>query len=409
MSNLDEKKFSCFENIKRIRSDGSEYWSARELAYVLKLVSWKYFKIVIDRAMMACENSGFDKEKHFTELTKKIEIGNGIKRSINDFQLTRYACNLFVHNCNPRDEAVALAQTYFAVQSFRQDIECRVEQLDDDGILSMISGGIKKRNQFNRYMDIAVEEQKKCRSYPKVGAVIVKEEKVLSKAYRGEVNDKHAERIAIEQLSHEELLGSILLTTLEPCVELYHEQDIPSCADLIIECGISEVIIGILDPRGDIYCEGVEKLVSNGIKVNFFTPEQRETIEINTFKYGDCGIGYGPAGKRWVGIFGSGKNFEIQFSPKDKRAINFKWGALQFSHGVVDLVLANQISTSVTYAKGISSFDDISDPLVFREPSYYLRMRKDDIAVVRGPFIVLVKLKEITKTDIYFQWQVRDG
>ncbi|WP_236174843.1 deaminase [Pseudomonas pseudonitroreducens] len=120
-------------------------------------------------------------------------------------------------------------------------------------------------------MNLAIEEQEKCSSYPKVGAVIAKEGKILSKAHRGEIPGKHAERIAIEQLSPWELEGSILFTTLEPCVEMHEGQPEKSCSELIIASRICEVVIGVLDPNGNVYCQGYEALLQDNIKVSFFS------------------------------------------------------------------------------------------------------------------------------------------
>lgn len=256
-------------------------------------------------------------------------------------------------------------------------------------------------------MNIAIEEQGKCTSYPRVGAVIAKDGMVLSKAFRFEKLGLHAERIAIEKLDKTKLKGAKIVTTLEPCVDIKDNQAEKSCTDLIIELGFNSVIIGVLDPNGQIYCQGFEKLLKNNIEVSFFSPELREIVEANTFKHGDCSIGYGPSGKRRVAVVGSGKNFEIQFSTTDSRTIKFKWNTLQFTHGIVDLIGEND---SIRCAIGVSNFNQITDPLVFRETSHYARMKKGDIAVVYpndGPFILLIKLLEMTNADIYFQWQVR--
>jgi len=254
-------------------------------------------------------------------------------------------------------------------------------------------------------MKTAIEEQNKCSSYPKVGTVIVKNGKILSKAYRAEIERKHAERIAIEKLNPTELVGSTIITTLEPCIEIKPEQGEISCTDLILRHQISEVVIGVLDPNGKIYCQGYEKLLEKGIKVRFFIPELREIVETNTFKYGDSGKGLGPSGKRRVAVVGSGKNFEIQLSQTDERKINFRWSTLQFNYGIVDLIGENH---SIRCAIGAKKFDDISDPLIFREPSHFARMKVGDISVIEGSFIILIKLLEMTATDIYFQWEVRN-
>lgn len=142
-------------------------------------------------------------------------------------------------------------------------------------------------------MKIAIEEQSKCTSFPKVGAVIAKDGIILAKAFKGEESSKHAERIAIEKLDKSTLNGATLVTTLEPCINIANNQPLQSCTDLIIESGIKDVIIGILDPNGAIYCQGYEKLLENNINVSFFTPKLRNKIESSTFIYGDCNIGYG--------------------------------------------------------------------------------------------------------------------
>lgn len=255
---------------------------------------------------------------------------------------------------------------------------------------------------------IAIEEQNKCTTFPKVGVVIAKDGAILSKAFRGEMEGKHAERVAIEKLESKDIIGATLVTTLEPCVEIANDQAIKPCADLIIESGIKNIIIGILDPNGKIYCQGQNRLLDKGINVKFFPAELREEVESKTFKYGDCNIGYGPCAKRWVAVLGSGKNFEIRFSKSDDRAIKFRWCTLQFRFGCVDLVGDND---SIRNAIGINTFEQITDPLVFREPSHFSRMTKGDISIISPPnssFIILIKLLELTETDIYFQWQVRN-
>lgn len=265
-------------------------------------------------------------------------------------------------------------------------------------------------NTPEQYMNAAIAEQRKCTSYPKIGAVLIKDERILATGFRNEVQGKHAERVAIEKVDASLLKGSQIFTTLEPCVEIHNGQSEKSCADLIIENGISEVTIGVLDPNGKIYCQGYSKLAESKLIVNFFTPQLREEVEGLTFKYGDCSIGYGPTGKRRVAVFGSGKNFEIQRSREIDERIQFKWQALQYNHGCVDLV-SRTGNDSIRDAIGINSFESISDPLIFRETSHFSRMRVGNIAVLSPPdssFIILLKLLELTEFDICFQWQIRD-
>lgn len=96
MKKLDAKEYKIFEDIKRMREDGSEYWKARELADALKYSKWDNFQKVINRAMIACENSGYLVEDQFPEVGKLIIGAKGAKRVIPDYDLTRYACYLIV-------------------------------------------------------------------------------------------------------------------------------------------------------------------------------------------------------------------------------------------------------------------------------------------------------------------------
>ncbi|SDB35972.1 CMP deaminase [Pseudomonas sp. NFACC13-1] len=256
-------------------------------------------------------------------------------------------------------------------------------------------------------MNAAIDQQNKCTSYPKVGAVIVKNGEIISTGFRGEVSGKHAERIAIEKLPNPDLTGTTIYTTLEPCVEIHECQPHKPCASLLMDLNVEQVVIGVLDPNGKIYCQGYDRLLKSGVKVAFFTPALRNKIESSTFKF-DCSIGYGPSGKRRVAVVGNGKKFTIYASQKSPDAMSFRWDTLQYAHSVVDLIADNE---SIACAIGAEKFEDISDPLVFRESAHYARMRSGDIAVLYPPkasFITLIRLVEITEFDITFQWQVRN-
>jgi len=111
-----------FEEIKHINEIGQEYWSARELHTVLEYIKWDKFLNVIDKAKQACKNSGQEPNDHFPRVEKLIDLPKGAKRDIGDIQLSRYACYLIVQNANPSKEVVALGQTYFAVQTRKQEI-----------------------------------------------------------------------------------------------------------------------------------------------------------------------------------------------------------------------------------------------------------------------------------------------
>jgi len=148
VSDLKATEYKRFEDIKVIRADGSEYWPARELAPILDYTKWENFSKVIDRAMLACKNSGFEITDHFPDVRKMVDIGSGTKRRVKDYELSRYACYLVVQNGDPRKEVIALGQTYFAIQTYRQEVADRFNQLDEDNKRLVIRGDIKQWNQM---------------------------------------------------------------------------------------------------------------------------------------------------------------------------------------------------------------------------------------------------------------------
>ncbi len=147
MSDLKGKEYKRFEDIKHIREDGSEFWSARELGPVLEYVQWRNFENVIKRAMIACENSGHSILDDFAEVSKIVKAGATTK-SKKDYELTRYACYLIVQNGDPRKEVIALGQTYFAIQTYRQELADHYNQLDEDRRRLVVRGDIKQWNQL---------------------------------------------------------------------------------------------------------------------------------------------------------------------------------------------------------------------------------------------------------------------
>ena len=147
MSDLKAKEYKQFEEIKHIRGDGSEYWSARELAATLDYTKWENFLKVIGRAMIACENSGHSVVGDFPEVRKIVEAGATSKPK-KDYELSRYACYLIVQNGDPRKEVVALGQTYFAIQTYRQEVADHFNKLDEDRRRLVVRGDIKQWNQL---------------------------------------------------------------------------------------------------------------------------------------------------------------------------------------------------------------------------------------------------------------------
>lgn len=256
-------------------------------------------------------------------------------------------------------------------------------------------------------MKLAIEEHLKCTEFPRVGALITKNGQVLASGYRGEVRGVHAERVAIRKLTPEEIKDSIVYTTLEPCVSLHEDQEVESCADLLIRSGVKEVVIGVLDPNGTIYSQGFRKLLENNVSVSFFNRKLREAVEEETFDFGDVHKIYG-SNKRRVPVVHSGTELIVQFSQQDTRTINIRWTTLQFNHGCVDLIGENG---SVRIASGARNFGDITDPMVFRFESHVARMRKDMIAIVKphnSTFYVLIQLLDLFQNDILFKWEVRN-
>lgn len=111
-----------FEEIKHIDENGVEYWYARELQIVLDYTEWRKFEGVINKAIESCKNSEFKAFEHFVGAAKMVKIGSGAKRKQNDYKLSRYACYLIAQNGDSRKKVIALAQTYFAVQTRKQEI-----------------------------------------------------------------------------------------------------------------------------------------------------------------------------------------------------------------------------------------------------------------------------------------------
>jgi len=112
-----------FEGMAREFPDtGTECWCARDLQNLLGYAQWKNFAKVIDKAITACEKAGYDPKDHFAAIRKMVDLGSGAQRGIDDIALTRYACYLIAQNGDPSKEQIAFAQTYFAVQTRKQEV-----------------------------------------------------------------------------------------------------------------------------------------------------------------------------------------------------------------------------------------------------------------------------------------------
>ena len=123
---------SLFETIKHINGYGQEYWYARELQTVLQYKRWDKFSNILEKAMTACKGSGNAIPDHFSHLGRMVDVGSGAQREIDDYELSRYACYLIAMNGDSRKEAIALAQTYFAVKTRQQELIENYDALTED-------------------------------------------------------------------------------------------------------------------------------------------------------------------------------------------------------------------------------------------------------------------------------------
>ena len=121
MNDIDKNNKS-FEDIKHIDENGVEFWYARELMPILQYSNWQNFEKIIDKAKISCKNSGISVFEHFIDVNKTIKMPKGAEKTILDYELTRYACYLIAQNGDSRKKVIALAQTYFAVQTRKQEL-----------------------------------------------------------------------------------------------------------------------------------------------------------------------------------------------------------------------------------------------------------------------------------------------
>ena len=133
MNEIKEYTGKVFEDIKHIDEEGNEYWFARELMPLLGYSKWERFTNAINNAKTSCVKSGYDINDHFPDVGKMVQIGSKTSRKLVDYKLSRYACYLIVQNGDSRKEAIALGQTYFAIQTRKQEIsEKEYNELTED-------------------------------------------------------------------------------------------------------------------------------------------------------------------------------------------------------------------------------------------------------------------------------------
>ena len=133
MNEIKEYTNKIFEEIKHIDENNNEYWLARELQKALGYHQWRSIDDLIEKAKIACKESKNNIDDHFAVQRKMIKLAKGAKRKVVDYKLSRYACYLIVMNGNPKKEIIALAQTYFAIQTRKQELsEKEYNELTED-------------------------------------------------------------------------------------------------------------------------------------------------------------------------------------------------------------------------------------------------------------------------------------
>ena len=150
---IEKKHHHTFENLKQISNDGMEFWSSRQLAKVLAYAEYRNFQPVIEKAKQACSNSGQKFEDHFVDMHEMVEIGSGAQREMPSVAFSRYACYLIVQNADPSKPVIANGQTYFALQTRRQE-------LSDDEVFQRLKEDEKRlflRNELREHNKQLVE------------------------------------------------------------------------------------------------------------------------------------------------------------------------------------------------------------------------------------------------------------
>src|SRR5690554_4380651 len=146
-----DRLISAFESASQVDDDGVEFWDARDLQELLAYSKWDNFLEVVQRAKTACTGSGQDIHNHFADVRKMVSIGSGAEREIDDLRLTRYACYLIAQNADARKRPVAFAQTYFAIQTRRQEIAdedaAQHHPLSEDQKRVLLRDEIKEHNK----------------------------------------------------------------------------------------------------------------------------------------------------------------------------------------------------------------------------------------------------------------------
>ena len=149
MRELEKYHHKTFEDIRQQAEGGHEYWSARDLQKVLGYAQWRKFEMVIEKAQIACSTSKQDPQYHFAQVGKMVDLGSGAVREVLDYRLSRYACYLIVQNGDSSKPVIAAGQTYFAIQTRRQELadDKSFQQLDEDEKRIFLRNELREQNR----------------------------------------------------------------------------------------------------------------------------------------------------------------------------------------------------------------------------------------------------------------------
>ncbi|WP_337912574.1 DNA damage-inducible protein D [Paenibacillus arenosi] len=147
MGDIEKYGESTFEQYKNINDYEQEFWYARDIQQILQYKEWRNFLKVIEKAKIACELSNQNVLDHFVDVNKMVQLGSGAERKIEDIVLSRYACYLVVQNADSSKEVVALGQTYFAVQTRKQELQEEFDSLSEDKKRLAIRNELKEHNK----------------------------------------------------------------------------------------------------------------------------------------------------------------------------------------------------------------------------------------------------------------------
>ena len=146
---IEKKHYQTFDSIKETDSEGREFWTSRKLSKILDYSEYRHFLPVVERAKEACKKSGHEVSDHFEEFLEMVEIGSGAKRKLEDIKLSRYACYLIVQNGDPSKPVIANGQTYFAIQTRRQELadDEAFQRLKEEGKRLFLRNEMREHNK----------------------------------------------------------------------------------------------------------------------------------------------------------------------------------------------------------------------------------------------------------------------